>query len=67
MSSSSSSGIRKKEIPDRHHWAQGMSPGTRHVPGFLAIPGVKVIGVCNQLRRGVGGPGRARAQYPEDL
>ena len=23
---------------------------TRHLPGFLAIPGVQVVGVCNRLR-----------------
>ncbi len=46
---SSSSGIKKREIRIGIIGA-GNVTRDKHVPGFLAIPGVKVIGVCNQRR-----------------
>jgi predicted dehydrogenase len=46
---SSSSGIGKREIRLGIIGA-GNITRARHVPGFKAIPGVRIVGVCNQRR-----------------
>ena len=46
-------------------WARADHPG-RHLPGFPALPGVRVVGVCN-LQTRVGRAGRARVQHPQGL
>lgn len=32
----------------------GQVARSRHIPGFLALPGVKIVGVCNQRRESAG-------------